>query len=252
MTVYTKAGLRIAEIYYDEPATAPKADIVRYRSRVQPDSRSGGTVCDALLIDLRQSPDDLLAGMKPETRKSIRRAGRESFTTEFFSRPDEIQTREFAGFYDRFADGIGIARANRERLDGLRRGGALALTRVLLDGEPLVYHAYLCAGTWAGGIYFASHFRDAENTGQAKLIGRANRYLHWSDMLRFRENGFETYDFGMCTHSSADEAKSRISDFKEGFGGSIAGLFDYDRGVTFRGALMLRLRQAALPFLRPR
>jgi hypothetical protein len=249
---YNKAGLSIAEFFYDEPVSTPKADIVRFRSRVRPDGGGRSKTMCAVVIDLSREPEELEADLNTMTRKGIRRATKDPFFLERFTAPTEAQVTEFADFYDYFADGKGIARANRERLAGLQRSQTLFLSRISAGGKPLVCHGLIRVGKWAGGVYFASRLRDAENSEQANMIGRANRLLHWSDMFWFRENGYERYDLGMWVRPGADAEKRKISEFKEGFGGRVAELFEYDRWQTLRGALMLRLRQAATPFLRPR
>jgi len=51
------------------------------------------------------------------------------------------------------------------------------------------------------------------------LIGRANRWLHYQDMRRFKAKGFALYDFGGYAKDSGDVDLQRINQFKEGFRG---------------------------------
>lgn len=52
------------------------------------------------------------------------------------------------------------------------------------------------------------------------LIGRSNRHLHYADMLYFKQQGFEQYDFGgFDNYHIHDKKKSGINKFKEGFRG---------------------------------
>jgi len=61
------------------------------------------------------------------------------------------------------------------------------------------------------------------------LIGRSNRHLHYADMLYFKKQGFEQYDFGgYDNHHIYDKKKSGINRFKEGF----RGVFVYESNYT--------------------
>ncbi len=47
-------------------------------------------------------------------------------------------------------------------------------------------------------------------------IGRGNRMLHWKDILAFKAEGKNVYDFGGWYAGQEDEALLRINQFKEG------------------------------------
>jgi hypothetical protein len=70
-------------------------------------------------------------------------------------------------------------------------------------------------------------------------IGRANRLHHWSDMLRFRGEGFGIYDFGGWYAGTQDETLLRINRFKERFGGELVVQYNCDQAITWKGALGL-------------
>jgi len=52
------------------------------------------------------------------------------------------------------------------------------------------------------------------------LVGRANRWCHWKDMLYLREQGIRTYDMGGIAVGAEAAAVSGINDFKIRFGGT--------------------------------
>jgi hypothetical protein len=52
------------------------------------------------------------------------------------------------------------------------------------------------------------------------LVGRANRWCHWKDMLHLREHGIRTYDLGGIAVGAEAAAVSGINDFKIRFGGT--------------------------------
>ena len=66
-------------------------------------------------------------------------------------------------------------------------------------------------------VYLGSNvdFRNCSNESRAK-IGRANKSLHWFEILKSKQLGFELYDFGGL---SLDGKTDNIDRFKKSFGG---------------------------------
>jgi hypothetical protein len=244
MVIYEKSRLKVAEVFFDEAAEGLAADIIRYHHRTAPLARANGAELQTLWIDLTAEPESILAGMNADTRHKIRRAGRDGVGYEFQSRPDEVWTAEFFGFYDRFASVKGLAPANRTRLTAMREQRVLDLSRMRgEDGQVLVWHAHVRGYDRVRLLHSASAFRELDKDA-ATRVGRANRLHHWADMQRFRGDGVTTYDFGGWYAGEADEAKLRINEFKRGFGGQVVAQYNADRPGTWKGAAALSLRSA--------
>lgn len=245
MILYAKKNLKIAEFHFDEQGAPPKAvDIVRYQSRPE---KVRGTICypfSTILVDLTQEPDALMAQLSKTTRNEVRRAAKEELTFEFSAQPDRSWIADFFDFFSEFARLKGLPDLNRERILGMSESQALVLTRIkALDGTVLVWHCYVHVNGCARLVHSSSLFRAADKT-MAGVISRANRYLHWLDMLHFREQGFTTYDLGGWYSGQDDAEKLNINRFKEGFGGRVAAQYNTDHGVTLKGALAVHLRRA--------
>src|SRR2546428_94505 len=79
-------------------------------------------------------------------------------------------------------------------------------------------------------------------------IGRANRYLFWNDILRFKEQGLKWFDFGGWYPGTTDQTLLRINQFKKGFGGDLLREYECEQIVSLKGWLVLnvakRLEQA--------
>jgi hypothetical protein len=242
--LYSKQRLTIAEFHVDEKGAAPPVDIIRYQARQE---KVSGTFCypfSTILIDLHQEPDTLLAQMSKTTRNEIRCAAKDELTFEFNAQPDNPWVSDFFEFYDAFASLKGLPKLNRARILGMRDCQSLVLTRIkAADGRVLVWHCYVHVNGCARLVHSASLFRAAEKTQQA-VISRANRHLHWLDMLHFRGQGFSTYDLGGRYSGQDDAEKLNVNRFKEGFGGRVAAQFNTDRGVTLKGVLAVQLRRA--------
>jgi lipid II:glycine glycyltransferase (peptidoglycan interpeptide bridge formation enzyme) len=53
------------------------------------------------------------------------------------------------------------------------------------------------------------------------MTGRANRLLHWEDILYFKNQGYEIYDLGGITLDESNKEGQAIAKFKRCFGGTL-------------------------------
>ena len=135
----------------------------------------------------------------------------------------------------------------RSWLSLLAESGALSLTRIAdPTGDTLVWHGYHCSSQRATLLYSASISGDRESSAQRTLVGRANRYQHWMDMLSFKAKGLSIYDLGGCYEGTEDQKRLSINRFKEEFGGTIVHNYICERASTLKGSLFLKLRTALL------
>src|SRR5205807_10670344 len=126
----------------------------------------------------------------------------------------------FADYYDDFARTKALRRVFRPRLDALAENRMLMLSRVTHEGMPtLVWHAYAAASGHVLLMHSASLFRSYADSSDRNLIGRANRYLHWHDLLWCKAAGYESYDLGGIHLGGEDPEASRITASKLAFGG---------------------------------
>src|SRR5262249_2119895 len=102
-------------------------------------------------------------------------------------------------------------------------GDHLTLTKAVLQGEPLVMHCYLVHGhsSRARLLHSASTYHGVQDSAKRGLIGRANRFLHFEDMLHFKRSGLRLYDLGGYALDTSDPKRLAINEFKDGFGGEL-------------------------------
>src|SRR5262249_37191050 len=99
----------------------------------------------------------------------------------------------------------------------------MVVTKSVVGGESLSMHSYLVDRDRKRALllHTASLFRNADDKQKRNKIGMANRLLHYRDMLFFKEQGCDIYDFGGYAKDTQDQDLININQFKEGFGGTI-------------------------------
>lgn len=194
---------------------------------------------NTLFIDLRKDVNELFSELHKNTRAKITKAQKDKLNFIHFSPPTDEQIQELSLFYDEFAKAKGIRRSNKNKMRALRDRNALVISLVSdHDNRPLCYHAYAADGTRATLLYSASR-RFSKDSAERNLVGRANRYLHWQDIVYFKDKGYLTYDFCGFDKDSKDPQVANISQFKKGFGGKEWVEYKFYRARSFFGKLVL-------------
>ena len=222
---YRRYGLEVAELFFGDrpPEPLPPLDLLRILGVFEPTSSQRWKRRHTLTVDLTGAEDALFAGMGKSTRYKVRRAmTRDRLRAETFHLPTPAVLREFADYFDEFAPSKDLRPMFRPRLDVMARNGMLVLSRVAREGErPLAWHAYAAGSGHALLMYSASLFRRYADSAERNMSGRANRYLHWHDIVWFKAAGYSAYDLGGIDVSDRDPVTRRINEFKQGFGGRL-------------------------------
>lgn len=240
MVVLSKGLVTSGECWYEVPAVCPGVDVLRCLQIETPLPGSQTTNFRTIWIDLTKSEDQLFREMNKTTRNEIRRASEEGLQYEFWHRDASPMVDSFCDFVERHGTNERTGRRDANRWSGVHAGyGTLDLSRVShADGRVLVWHAYYRDRCHARLKYSVSLRREtAPLLGAA--IGRANRFLHWEDMKRFKAAGMQKYDLGGWYFGEDDQKLLRINKFKEGFGGEIRASYHCTRALTAKGRIFL-------------
>ena len=232
------------EVWYDEePAGDSGVDIVLYRQREAPIADAQTTRLLTMVTDLSVQADAITEKFGKDCRYKISRAEtKDGLRMEFITDP-ESRLDEFRAFYDAFARQKSVAPSYHQWLLAACKARQLVLTSASQNGEALVWHAYLTSGRAVWLQYTGSCFRNKGNDYRA-LVGRANRWLHWKEMLQFKEMGVKRYDWGGLFEDESVPENAGINSFKKDFGGQQVRTYDCTLPVTIRGRLWLPLRDA--------
>ena len=242
MIRYRSRFLTRGEVWFDnDPGeTARTVDWILYRQRSHPLPGMKARNFYTLLIDLSQPYEQLQAALQKGTADKIRRAReRDKIACEFLDPRDPAVMDRFERMYNAFASIKGLAPLCRSRLEAMGAAGVLEISVAKdREGNSLLYHANYRDASRVALMELPSLYRTVPDSGTRNLIGRANRYLIWTEILRAKEAGLRFLDFGGW-YSGTNPAMNKINEFKRGFGGRVVREFQCEAILTLRGWLVL-------------
>jgi len=231
--------LTYGEVWFDEePPGGSSVDLLLYRQRPTPVDGGSSEPFLSLANDLTVDAQSLITSFGSNNRYKINRANSKD-ALEFDHLPDtRAVLDEFIAFFDDFARQKRIQVAYRRGLDAACGAGRLTLSAARHNGERIVWHAHIVGRSAAVLLHSASHFR-GKDSGERALVGRANRWLHWRDMLAFKGMGLTTYDWGGLFADETVPEQATINSFKREFGGRLHSTYNCMVGRTMKGRAYL-------------
>jgi Acetyltransferase (GNAT) domain len=237
-------GVVYGEVWFDEePPADSSVDILVYQRRREPISNAHTALMYSLMTDLSAAPESIAAGLHQTCRYQIHRAEAKDRLQHEMATDSADKLDEFAAFFAEFAKQKSLREADRHWLTRVAAERQLVLSNASRDGERLVWHAYLRSAPYVILVYSASLFRGKDNYDRA-LLGRANRWLHWKEMMDFKEGGVHYYDWGGMFDDESTAERAGINRFKRMFGGVPVRSYQCTVPATLRGQVWLPLRDA--------
>jgi hypothetical protein len=192
---FAKKLVRFAEAWADEELPLTGADVVRHFQCSVPVVGAQARANHTLLLDLTPPENCLWDQLKRSTRYEIRRAiGNDHLTCETLEGAESATAlREFCRFFSAAAKKNPQPQLDGIWLRAISRYGQLRLTRTRSEnGAILAWHAYHLGPQRATLLSSASFFRSQKSDAARQMLGRANRLLHWRDVLHFKGSGLRS------------------------------------------------------------
>ncbi len=177
-----------------------------------------------MIVDLRPSPDDILAAMKQKTRYNIRLAAKKGVTTRLGGRSDLpafVQLMQQTGQRDGF--GIHTPLYYQAAYEIFAETGQAALWLAEFEGRPLAAIMVFTLGTNAYYLYGASGSEERERM--------PNYAVQWAAIEWAKNQGCQSYDLWGIPDAPEAELEANFTNrhdglwgvyrFKRGFGGQI-------------------------------
>lgn len=210
-----------------------------------------------LVNDITEDEEQIKAKFAKNCKYEVNRGERENIEPKMISSADDMPDSDIDSFLDFFKEFWESKGMDFENYESVKRDlydykseKALAISCAVIDGERSVYHTYIFDENRARLLHSASLYRlknDDEGTSK-KIIGIANRYLHYRDMLYFKEQGLSVYDWG---GAGKEEEVINITKFKESFGGMERIYYDFEETRGFKARLfkiLAGIKEDALNF----
>lgn len=173
-----------------------------------------------LISDLTASKEDILKNFSSTVRNEINRSIKEDVITVF-----NDSKSNFIPFYNNFASLKGLRILKKRSLSSYKRN--LIITSAFSQNTQLCSHSYLIDYEIKRVRLLQSATMRFSEDIDHNLIGRANKYLHFQDMIYFKNQGYKIYDWGGIAANPTDSSLIGINRFKKSFGGEELIEYDY-------------------------
>jgi hypothetical protein len=213
-----KGGLKAKEIWFSSKVNLLNCLSITVYKQLDLEIKSIGfffkKVFFTLHSDLTLSEDEVVKKFSSTIRNEIKRSEREGSVFNFSE-----QKESFISLYNDFAKQREIALLTIERLAELNSN--LILTSTSMDGTIIAVHSYLVDYDLKKVRLLHSGTQRFSEELDRNMIARSNKFLHYMDMLQFKRDGFQIYDWGGIAFNTQDKGLQGINKFKESFGGKL-------------------------------
>lgn len=240
MIVCQRNSLRFGYVLHDNEYQAEEVDIVHIVHRSKPAQHALIAPASTVMLRLNLPEHSLLKGLPETTAYEIRRSERDHISCQFIEKVKPAELKAFLEFCDAFVRLTSNPSPDCSWLETLRVAGTLRISVARnASREQIVYHAYWVDGKSCRLLHSVSLHRQATDNKERNLISRANRLLHWRDLLHFKSLGMELYDFGGWYPRLDNKHMLGINRFKESFGGQVVFGAHCDIAITPKGRIWL-------------
>lgn len=231
-------GIHFDVVWFAEES-ANRAGITTYHQALY--EGKNATEFITLVNDLTEDADAIKGHFSKSCKYKVNRATREDVTIEIKDSvnisDEDIET--FLEFFNIFWESKGSVFTNYESvkndLKDYRDSNSLSIGIGKVAGQVAIYHTHIYDDTVSRLLHSASLYRlqGDEDDNTKNIIGMANRYLHFQEMLHFKTMGLSVYDWG---GAGRGEDVINITEFKESFGGVLKIYYDFEevRGLKAR------------------
>lgn len=232
-------GTKMITVWFADNAVSEEG-IIRYKeSKV---AIGEAEQFDTLISDLTEEEEEIKSHFSKGCRYEVNRAYREKTDFELLIKDDitDVVLNEFLDFFDAFWKSKGLYMPDRnslfEELRGYRDNNSLLIAYAKIDDVISVYHTLIYDDVTARLLHSASLFRmQNEDDGKKKIIGMANRALHFEEMKFFKQKGLKTFDWG---GAGKGEDVASITEFKKSFGGIPVTYYESECVVGLKASLV--------------
>jgi hypothetical protein len=199
-----------------------------------------------IINDLLPSAEAIFNNYQDSTRNKINQVIKKDLCRhKVISSPSDQDLQKLKALFDPFAGSAGIESLQMPYIRALMLAGRLCICYVYdRDNTILTGHVYRVSAL-RPELLHSFRTRDKDKSPERiNFISKANRYSHYLDMLHFKSQGFDEYDFGGVSigTGSEDPKWKNIDNFKASFGGQLRVFHNSILYNTVKSRVYLRLR----------
>ncbi|NCD08060.1 MAG: hypothetical protein EOL98_01295 [Negativicutes bacterium] len=221
-----------------------RTDVTRYmrfKEEVNVFKNGIEDVDSTLITDLRLTDDKIMQQFSQTVRYEIKRSLTDEITMFFYTYKDLAKifgiVEDFKNTFMNYCD-ICNKQSLKKVYDEEKIRSYIDNECVLLSKAAFshgkVFHLYVFDENDALLVYSASDYRNGEI--DRSLAGRANKLLHYNDMLYLKSQGLSYYDWG---NVASFESPNGIDKFKISFGGTRTKVYSYFVGNSLLGKFLV-------------
>ncbi len=236
INTYKKYLLKITKVYFSDEILETNSDLDIYKQYVGDDVLSNNYF-HTLIIDLNQSVEKIRKNIRNNYIHRINQAVKKHhIKIKFINKPSISKYDNFIKIYNKDAIKKGYANINRN--DYLKLRNNILISYAIYDSRIICGHLY---------IYDEIRIRQSNsfilnslNSESIRNISsKANKYLHYSDILYAKEHNFKVFDLGGVFN--LDPITKGVTIFKLGFSNKVEKSCGFIFGKTLKGKLIIFL-----------
>jgi lipid II:glycine glycyltransferase (peptidoglycan interpeptide bridge formation enzyme) len=191
------------------------------------------------VISLIKSPEEILLGFDKNTRYEILRSEKEKII--------EILPEGSLSHFSQIQNEINKLKQNNTKINLSAYRDNICFTTCLFNGNPIIVHSYLMDKNLKRTrlLHSLSLSESIADKSVRAMYGRANRQLHYMDIVYYKEKGYLVYDLGGYAYNSLDNKLQGINKFKDGFGGELIEESNYESLLIFSIKKIIRSIKSA-------
>ena len=177
-------------------------------------------------IDLTPPNDEIKTGFSKSVKYHINKSKKAGVTFHTYPLDSDEAIKFYVDYFNEFSKSKNLHFTISEKeIKQFLDIESFIVTYAQYNDQILVMHGYTVDKELkiVNLRHSASHFRFLDDdTIDRNFVGMANRFLHYEDMLYFKEEGHKIYDLGgYQVEETEDQGLLQINTFKDGFRGEL-------------------------------
>ena len=244
--IYKKKFIKINHIWFNTKKIneLKKADIIFFHNTSKNVSKNSYLyIQKSLITNLNINNDELFNNISKTAKNEIRRSIKDNiknieYSSKFLKNNSQI-LNEFEDCYNKMYKSKGLnVKLNKKLVKQYINANMFLLTVAIYNKKSIVFHSYIIENNKARLLHSCSDFRNKDNN--KNLIGRANKFLHYKDMIMLKSKNIKDYDWGGIT---SFQKPNGIDKFKINLSGNSKQIKYYNEIIptSIKGYLLVKI-----------